>query len=117
MHELGAWRPPTGPRLEGALAPNQALSSAALWPVLDGVGPEDVAVDAQGRAYSGLADGRILRWPAGGGTPTVVASTGGRPLGIEADRDGSLVVCDARRGLLRVRPDAGDSDSVRVIVD
>jgi sugar lactone lactonase YvrE len=36
----------------------------------------------------------------------LIADTGGRPLGIEVDpRDGSLVVCDAYRGLLRLTGD------------
>ena len=37
----------------------------------------------------------------------VVAGTGGRPLGVEVDRDGRLIVCDAERGLLRVDPGTG----------
>jgi sugar lactone lactonase YvrE len=74
-----------------------------------GSGPEDVAVDSAGRMVSGAEDGRIWRWPAdahAGATPQLLADTGGRPLGIELDpRDGSLVVCDAYRGLLRITDD------------
>ena len=33
-----------------------------------------------------------------------MADTGGRPLGIELSGDGTLIVCDADKGLLRVRP-------------
>ena len=71
-----------------------------------GVGPEDVVVDADGGVITGADDGRIWRWRSGLETPPdLVADTGGRPLGIEVDpRDGSLVVCDADRGLLRVTP-------------
>ena len=44
--------------------------------------------------------------PAASASRSAFAHTGGRPLGIEIDpRDGSLVVCDAYRGLLRVRGD------------
>ena len=81
---------------------------------LDGTGPEDVAVDPEGSVYTGVEDGRILRVPAGGGPPTVVADTGGRPLGVEIAPDGDLVVCDAYRGLLRVQPRTG---RVEVLVD
>lgn len=70
-----------------------------------GPGPEDVAVAPDGRVYTGLADGRLFRVAPGGAV--VVADTGGRPLGIEVDGDGELVVCDAERGLLRVHPDSG----------
>jgi sugar lactone lactonase YvrE len=64
-------------------------------------------VDDAGRIVAGLEDGRIVRlWPRDGSV-TTVAETGGRPLGIEVDADGSLVVCDAHRGLLRVDPESG----------
>lgn len=79
-----------------------------------GVGPEDATVDTHGRLVSGVADGRILRWGAGNGAPETIADTGGRPLGIELLPDGRLVVCDARRGLLRVNPDTAD---VEVLCD
>jgi sugar lactone lactonase YvrE len=46
----------------------------------------------------------------------VVAETGGRPLGIEVDgRDGSLIVCDAYRGLLRVTLDGAITDLTREV--
>lgn len=58
---------------------------------------------------AGAEDGRIWRWPADpepGQPPALLADTGGRPLGIEVDpTDGSLVVCDAWRGVLRVTDD------------
>ena len=41
------------------------------------------------------------------GAATVVTNTGGRPLGLEAQPDGQLLVCDAHRGLLRVNPSTG----------
>jgi sugar lactone lactonase YvrE len=83
-------------------------------------GGEDVAVDATGRLYTGTVDGRILRLEregrdggAGEGTGGAAgdgwrvetfAVTGGRPLGLDFAPDGALIVCDARRGLLRVTP-------------
>jgi sugar lactone lactonase YvrE len=101
---FAAWRPPPAAAPDGAFAPNDRLSRARLVPVPGGAGPEDVAVGESGEVCTGVLDGRILRWPPGAdGGPEVVARTGGRPLGIEVDRDGSLVVCDADRGLLRVR--------------
>jgi len=97
----------TPPPLDGAWVPDDTrLDDLDLFPLPGGVGPEDVAVDPAGRVVSGALDGRIWRWPADpapGQPPTLVADTGGRPLGIEVDpRDGSLVVCDAWRGVLRV---------------
>ncbi|WP_203784425.1 SMP-30/gluconolactonase/LRE family protein, partial [Asanoa ferruginea] len=42
-----------------------------------------------------------------GGPPQVVGETGGRPLGVEVDADGDLVICDAHRGLLRMSVSSG----------
>lgn len=61
---------------------------------------EDVAVDPEGRLICGLVDGRIVRLDGHGGIETL-ASTGGRPLGIEIDRE-RAIVCDAKRGLLQL---------------
>jgi sugar lactone lactonase YvrE len=63
-----------------------------------------VAVDPEGTLFTGVEDGRILR--VGPDEPTVeaIAHTGGRPLGIEFSIDGTLIVCDAYKGLLRVDP-------------
>ncbi len=98
------WQPPATParaRLSRSAVP---MPGPVLHPT-PGVGPEDVAVAHDGTVYTGLADGRILR--VRDGAVEVVAETGGRPLGIEVDADGTLVVCDSTRGLLRVRPDSG----------
>ena len=100
----------TPPPLTGPWAPDDTrLDDAEVLPVPYGHGPEDVAVDEGGHVYSGTAEGQIWRWRPdahAGDAPDLVADTGGRPLGIEIDpRDGSLVVCDAYRGLLRVTGD------------
>lgn len=67
-----------------------------------GQGPEDVVVDAEGRIYTGLADGRILRISPDGAAVETIADTGGRPLGLEFFGDDELLVCDAGAGLLLV---------------
>jgi sugar lactone lactonase YvrE len=105
------WHPPRAPGLTGRYAPNRALADLQRWEV-PGTGPEDVAVDGQGRVYTGTRDGHVLRISREGGRIERVANTGGRPMGIEFDADGRLVVCDAERGLLGVDPEVG---SVRVL--
>jgi sugar lactone lactonase YvrE len=79
---------------------------------LPGPGPEDVVVDLDGQLVVGVEDGRILRVAPDDGTVSLVADTGGRPLGIEALDDGSLLVCDGLRGLLHVV-----DGEVRVLVE
>jgi sugar lactone lactonase YvrE len=78
-----------------------------------GHGPEDVVFDAEGRVLAGLSDGSIVRLDPGTGERTLLANTGGRPLGLEPCADGSVLVCDHDRGLLRVTAD-GD---VQMLVD
>jgi strictosidine synthase len=101
--EPSRWTPPLAPRLEGRYARNTRLSGASRW-TTPGAGPEDVVIDARGRVVTGLVTGEILAFPdVRGGEPAVLARTGGRPLGLERDVDGeSLIVCDARKGLLRL---------------
>ncbi|WP_211315750.1 SMP-30/gluconolactonase/LRE family protein [Isoalcanivorax indicus] len=99
------WEAPAPPPDDGVLAENTDLRQASLMGlgVLDG--PEDIAVDRDGHIYTGTVDGRIVRVNRNDGQITLLANTGGRPLGMEFDEDGSLLVADAHRGLLRVRAD------------
>lgn len=99
-----AWQPPPAPPLSGHLAPNDLIDQAERIPV-GGTGPEDVVVHPDGYLYTGLLDGRIVRVPRDGGPPETVCDTGGRPLGMDLDAEGRLVVCDTERGLLRVTTD------------
>lgn len=94
------WNPPSPTPFEGSFAVNDKLAQTELWRT-PGEGPEDVAFDSSGNVYTGLADGRVVRFGPGGGDPQVLFSTGGRPLGIEVDTDDRLVICDAYKGLLR----------------
>jgi len=84
---------------------------------VSGRGAEDVVLDGDGRLVTGVEDGRILRISNEGRQIELVADTGGRPLGIELLPDGALLVCDARRGLLRVDPDGGAIDVLAYEVD
>ena len=96
-----AWQAPPAPVMSGVLEPNDTLMKAELLGRGQLHGPEDSAVDAQGRVYSGLHDGRIVRLGADGSLETF-ADTGGRPLGMDFDAAGQLIVADAYKGLLSV---------------
>ena len=74
-----------------------------------GEGPEDVVVDASGRLWTGLVDGRIVALSPEGET-SVVADTGGRPLGLHVARDGRVLICDSHRGLLALDPSSAELD-------
>lgn len=96
-----AWIPSPAPALDGPFRTNDELLSAER--VYEGkvVGAEDFSFDKDGRPWSGLRDGRIVRFERDG-TVTEMVNTGGRPLGLEHGPDGTLYVADARRGLLRI---------------
>jgi len=98
-----AWVPPEAPELVGPYAPNDLLARVERLELPGAFGPEDVAVDAQGRVYGGVEDGRILRI-SDGGSVEVFAETGGRPLGLDFDGHGNLIVADGDKGLLSVSP-------------
>ncbi len=100
-----SWTPHPAPSLAGDFAPNELLQQMRLTQTPGGFGPEDVAVDAEGAIYVGLQQGPILRYPADGSEPVEFANTGGRPLGLDFDVDGNLIVADAFKGLLSVDPE------------
>jgi sugar lactone lactonase YvrE len=95
------WQPPPVEPLPDMPAPNVTVVP------LPGNGPEDVVVDMAGQLWTGLEDGRIVRIPADGGEPAVIADTGGRPLGLHIARDGRVLICDSHRGLLALDPSSG----------
>jgi len=98
-----AWHPPTAPQFSGPTIPNNLLGSAELLALGEVYGPEDVAIDQLGRIYAGTQDGFIKQVLADGTVETWV-DTGGRPLGLQFDQGGNLVVCDAYKGLLSINP-------------
>jgi len=78
------------------------------------MGAEDVVVAPDGTVYTGTEDGTIWAVDPANGSVRRVADTAGRPLGLELFDDGDLLVCDARRGLLRVSTQTG---AVEVLCD
>jgi sugar lactone lactonase YvrE len=98
------WQPPPVDPLPDLPAPGITVVP------LPGNGPEDVVADPAGHLWTGLEDGRIVRIPPDGEPPTVVADTGGRPLGLHVGRNGRVLVCDSHRGLLALDPTSGTLD-------
>ena len=96
--------------------PEFASASITVVPV-PGDAPEDVVVDAEGRIWTGVVDGRIVRISPDSGEATVVGDTGGRPLGLHVARDGRLLVCDSPRGLLAMDTETGTFETLADEVD
>ncbi|KAJ7284217.1 hypothetical protein O6H91_08G070900 [Diphasiastrum complanatum] len=110
------------------------LQAAELKFVGEVHGPESIAFDALGRGpYTGLSDGRILRWDGATKGWTEFAFTSpnwteackgerdglgrehicGRPLGLRFNKtSGELFIADAYFGLLVVGPDGGQATTL-----
>ena len=96
------WEPPKNPGFTGGFAPNADLAAMLLLEV-PGHGPEDVSCTADGSMITGLEDGRIVRMTLDGRSETL-GDTRGRPVGLQAMPDGSVIIADALKGLLRLQP-------------
>lgn len=120
-------------KLNQAFAPPQIpgthdyLHSATVIPVPGAIGPESLIFDPNGEGpYTGVADGRILKWQGDGRGWTDFAVTSsqrsecvrpfapelehvcGRPLGLRFDKTtGDLYIADAYLGLHVVGPTGG----------
>ncbi|KIE17389.1 gluconolactonase [Smithella sp. SC_K08D17] len=96
-----AYDAPAKPEMTGVLEPNDLLQQAELLARGKVNGPEEVAVDAQGRIYFGTPAGTISRLLPDG-VIEKFTETGGRPLGMKFDQKGNLIVADSIKGLLSV---------------
>ncbi|MCH9733950.1 MAG: SMP-30/gluconolactonase/LRE family protein [Actinomycetia bacterium] len=106
------WTPPKAPARGGRTEANARFIVARRLST-GGCGPEDVIFDHYGRLLVGLQGGDVVRIDPDTGNHTVVGNSGGRPLGLEPSGDGTILICDHDRGLLRMAPDG----SVTVLVD
>lgn len=99
-----AWEAPPDPGYTGPFEPNTRLAGIEKLPLAGVHGPEDIALDADGRIYAATHEGFIVRLE-NGRTPEKWVNTGGRPLGIDFDGSGNLIVADGYIGLLSIAPD------------
>ena len=108
-----AWQAPHFEGYVGPHARNQRLAAVLRISVAPEVGPEHIVFGPDGKLYTGVLSGAVLRMnPDGSGVGTL-ANTGGRPLGMDFDATGRLIVADALKGLLAVAADG----SMTVLAD
>ncbi|WP_310681147.1 SMP-30/gluconolactonase/LRE family protein [Aliifodinibius sp. S!AR15-10] len=100
-----SWEAPSNPGYSGPFETNELLKKMEKLPIGDNHGPEDLAVDSAGHIYASTHEGRIVHLQPDGTEPENWAETGGRPLGIEFDNNGNLIVADAFLGLLSIAKD------------
>ena len=108
-----AWQAPAFAGYAGAHERNERLGKLRLVSVAPEVGPEHIVFGPDGKLYTGVLSGAVLRMNADGSGIETYVKTGGRPLGLDFDANGRLIIADALRGLLAVQPDG----SVAVLAD
>jgi sugar lactone lactonase YvrE len=106
-----AWQAPLDRGYVDPFAPNQSLQSTTAVDLGEYEGPEDATLGKDGRVYVTVNSGKVIRIQNRG--VTEFADTGGRPLGIETDADGTLVVANAIDGIQRI----GLDGSVTTVLD
>ncbi|WP_390614538.1 SMP-30/gluconolactonase/LRE family protein [Maricurvus nonylphenolicus] len=97
-----AWQAPEDPGYQGAFAPNDKLANFTALNTAGQHGPEGVVVDQQGYVYATTHEGWVIRWAPGAEKAEPWVETGGRPLGLDLDKEGNLWVADAFIGLLKI---------------
>jgi len=110
-----AWNPPKDAGYVGMHTTNTRLTGLQLIPLGGEIGPEHVAVGPDGKLYTAVTGGKILRMNRDGSAREIWAETGGRVLGFAFDGRGRLIAADAMRGLLIIEPDA--KRKITVLVD
>jgi sugar lactone lactonase YvrE len=101
-----AWQSPENMGYTDIFSKNSNLSQITRIELKGDVGPEDLALDANNNVYFSLSSGDIKFLDSDEKIHSWV-NTGGRPLGIEFDRQGNLIVADALKGLLSISPEGG----------
>lgn len=92
----------------GYVGPHVANTKLANLKIIDlhgEVGPEHIAIGPDGKLYTTVASGNILRMNLDGAAQEVFANTGGRVLGFDFDAQGNLIAADGNKGLLSIAPD------------
>lgn len=97
------YEPPVKPKMEAVLSINEKLRSSFLLAKGKVNGLESLDIDKEGNIYGGDKDGQIVKvFPSG--NVEILANTGGRPLGVQFDSGGNLIIADAYKGLLQLTP-------------
>ena len=99
-----AWVAPAAPGYVGVHAVNDRLAHLNMIDLGREEGPEHIVIGPDGKLYTTVASGNILRMNTDGSGQEVFVNTGGRVLGFDFDAAGNLVAADAVKGLLSVSP-------------
>ncbi len=96
------WVAPVAAGYAGPFAVNTRLAAIKRIDLKGEEGPEHIAFGKDGKLYTTVASGNILRMNADGSAQQIFANTGGRVLGFDFDAQGNLIAADAFKGLLSI---------------
>jgi sugar lactone lactonase YvrE len=100
-----SWNAPMQPGYIGFHTVNTKLANLNIISLGKEEGPEHIVIGKDGKLYTTVASGNILRMNPDGSEQEVFANTGGRVLGFDFDASGNLIAADANNGLLSISPD------------
>ena len=99
------WEAQAAPGYSGPHVVNHKLANLKIISLGNEEGPEHIVLAKDGKLYTTVASGNILRMAPDGSAQEVFANTGGRVLGFDFDAAGNLIAADAVKGLLSISPD------------
>ena len=99
------WNAPMPPGYIAPHAVNTKLANLKMISLGTEEGPEHIVIGKDGKLYTTVASGNILRMNPDGGAQEVFVNTGGRVLGFDFDAAGNLIAADVNNGLLSISPD------------
>ena len=100
-----SWNAPMPPGYAGPHAVNTKLANLKMISLGKEEGPEQIVIGKDGKLYTTVTSGNILRMNPDGSEQEVFANTGGRVLGFDFDTSGNLIAADVDKGLLSIGPD------------
>ena len=100
-----SWVAPVAPGYVGPHVVNNKLANLKIISLGAEEGPEHIVLAKDGKLYTTVVSGNILRMNPDGSAQEVFANTGGRVLGFDFDAQGNLIAADAVKGLLSISPD------------
>lgn len=100
-----SWNAPMPPGYAGPHAVNTKLANLKMISLGKEEGPEQIVIGKDGKLYTTVTSGNILRMNPDGTEQEVFVNTGGRVLGFDFDTSGNLIAADVDKGLLSIGPD------------
>jgi YD repeat-containing protein len=99
-----SWNAPMQPGYVEPHAVNTKLANLKMISLGKEEGPEHIVISKDGKLYTTVASGNILRMNPDGSAQEVFVNTGGRVLGFDFDASGNLIAADVNKGLLSISP-------------